>query len=130
MRSRRPRSCRCCSVRSSSSPLLYCCYTAATPSRHREDTVTQQPLLQELLSAQQQLAEAYRHEARQALERLSQLSGDGPIAQQMRLQRQQEESMQRLRDELEREQARRRRRADTLRVIGPSRRGHVANPSA
>ena len=70
------------------------------------DAVQAAAQLQELLSAQQQLAEAYRHEARQALERLSQMSGDGSLAQQMRLQRQQEESMLRLRDELEREQAR------------------------
>lgn len=45
--------------------------------------------VQELLSAQQQLSEGYRHEARQAIDRLAQMEAAGPTTQHRRLKREQ-----------------------------------------
>ncbi|KAL1524857.1 hypothetical protein AB1Y20_019737 [Prymnesium parvum] len=64
-----------------------------------DDAVQAAAQLQDLLSAQQQLAEAYRHEARVALEQLSEMSDLGPVSH-----RRQHQSLQQLRDEISREQ--------------------------
>lgn len=58
--------------------------------------------LQELLTAQQQLAEEYRHEARLALEQLAEVQEDGPIVQRRR--HREQEALRQLRTELELEQ--------------------------